>query len=511
MKRILLTVFAFSAFCVNAQQTNTLMSPDFWKTNPDIAAVKAEIAKGNSPTQPNAASWDPTSIAINNKANLDVIKFLVELDGNGVTKKTHHSASYLHWAAGQGNTELVRYLVAKGSDVNLTDSHGSAVIANAVSSGNGNTEILDILFAGGVNPSQKYDDGASLLLLAVARDKDLKICDYLVSKGMSYNDKDEYGSTAVDYATRYGNRELIQKLIDKGIKPTNNAFFFASRPARNASNGLEMYQYLVETLKLNPKAIYAKDGSTVLHNLVRLPNTEVITYFLNKGVDVNKQDNNGNNILMLASSGKNLALIKILQEKTRDINTVNEKGQSALSVAVANSSPEVVAFLLSKGANAKVTDKDGNNLAYYWFNSYREPRAGFPGAGPQASQTPQADPRQEFEEKLTLLKNSGIDVAKAQKNGETLFHLAVAKGMENLVKKAAELGAAINAQDEAGMTALHKEALTAKDDKILKLLVSLGAKKDIKTEFDETAYNLAKENEFLKEKNVSIDFLKQAN
>ncbi|ACT92909.1 ankyrin repeat domain-containing protein [Dyadobacter fermentans] len=509
MKKILLTAFMLSAMFANAQQGprgNTLMSPDFWKTKPTVEQVKAEIAKGNSPSQPDAASWDPTARAILNGAPLETIKLMVEQEGNSVKKKTHHSASYLHWAAARGNAELVGYLIDKGSDVHLTDSHGASVIGNAAANGNQDKGVYEALFKAGVSPKAKYDNGATVLMLGVAADPELTLTDYFISKGLSITDKDEYGRTVADYAARTGNRELMEKLIKRGVKPTGQALFFASQGSRMSSNGIDTYKYLVETLKLDPKTI-SKDGATVLHQLIRRPNAEVIAYFVDKGVDLNKADNEGNTLLMLAASGRDVQLVEqTLLPKVKNINAKNEKGESALTKAIATGSSEMAALLLKNGADVQVLDKDQYNLAYYWFESYRE------GAGPGGPGSGSGNGReraeQEFEKKLELLKSAGLDVSAPQKNGNTLFHLAVAKGNEKLFQRASALGANINAQDKEGATPLHKAALTAKDDKVLKALIALGAKKELKTEFGETAYDLAKENNFLADNKVTIDFLK---
>ncbi|ABQ07075.1 ankyrin repeat domain-containing protein [Flavobacterium johnsoniae] len=493
-KNLFISLALTTVFFVNAQQKNTLLEQSFWKTSPTVETVKAEIAKGNNPAEANINAFDVTTLAINNDAPIAVIKYLIEQPGNSITKLTHDNRIYLHWAAYRGNTELVEYLIAKGSDVKFEDSHGTTPIDFAASNGQSNPALYDAFFKAGIDPKKKYNNGANLLLLAISSDKDLKAADYFATKGMSLKDVDNDGNTAFVYAARSGNIDLLKKLLAKGVKPNDNALFTAAQGSRRETNTIETYKYLVEEVKLKPTA-QNKAGQNVLHILAGKPNqAEIVKYFLSKGTDANKGDKEGNTPLMAAASARETAVLEILLPVAKNINAQNLKGESALTNAVRYGTPEAVNVLLSKGADVNVKDKDGNNLGVYLVQSYRP-----------AGKDNAADP---FDAKAKLLQDKGLNLAVAQKDGNTLYHLAITKNDVSLLKKITDLKVDVNAKNKDGLTALHRAAMTSKDDSILKYLISAGAKKDINTEFDETPYALAKENELLTKNNVSIDFLK---
>ena len=502
-KNLFVSLTLATTLFASAQQKNSLLEQSFWKTSPDVTTVKAEIAKGNNPAESTKNAFDAVVYAINSDAPTETIKFLIEQTGNGVSKPTHDNRIYLHWAAAKGNIELVNYLIAKGSDINLEDSHGSTPLTAAVNSIQNNIAICDAFFKAGLDPKKKYKDGANILLLAIANDKDLALSNYFATKGLSLKDTDNYGNTAFNYAARTGNIALLKTLLQKGVKYTDNALIIASEGSRRDANTLELYKYLVEDLKLKPTVI-SVDGQTVLHNLVRKANqTEIINYFLSKGVDINKADNDGNTALMNATTGRDTEALELVLSKVKNINIQNLKGESALSIAIQSGTPKAVELLLNKKADTAVLDKDGNNLGYYLVQSFRPQMMG--GRGPESSNAPKEDP---FDTKAKLLQDNGINLAQAQKDGNTLYHFAVLKNDISLLKKIANLNIDINAKNKDGLTALHKAAMIAKNDAILKYLLSIGAKKEIKTDFEESAYDLAKENETLVKNNISIEILK---
>lgn len=491
MKRIFIIALLLSTYFSNAQ--NALLNADFWKKSPDLTTVKAEIANGNNPAEANRGNHDVVSIAINNNAPFETITYLIDQEGNSVDKTTHDGRLYIHWAASRGNVELVEYLISKGSDINRTDDKGATPLAFAASNGQTNKEIYESFFNAGLDSNYKNPNGANFLLMAIGYDKDLALTDYLISKGLKLSDVDANGNTVFDYAARTGNVDILKQLQKRGIKPTNKALIFASEGTRSNANNLEFYKYLVEDLKLNPKTI-GDNGENVLHNLVKKNDQqEIVAYFLAKGVDVNQTNKEGNTVLMEAAKGTNVEMLKTVLSKTKNINQRNNNGMSALTFAVNNGSSDVLSTLITEKADIQVRDNSGNIITYYLIQSYRPLRP---------------NQKDEFSDKITVLEKSGVDFKELQKDGNSILHLAVSKNDLKLLQKLEKYEIDVNAVNEEIMTPLHKAALIAKDDKILKYLVEKGADVTIKTEFDETAYDLASENEVLQKNAINIDFLK---
>ncbi|MFD1257821.1 ankyrin repeat domain-containing protein [Mucilaginibacter terrae] len=519
MKKLLIAVTALISFSAQAQK-NTLLDQSFWQNQPDVNRVKVEVEKGNSPSQFNANSMDAVVLAINSQAPNAAIKFLLDQPGNTTAKLTHDGRTYLHWAANRGNADVMEYLLAKGAKIDVVDSHGATPLIFAAGSAQQNTKVYDLLLAHGDNLKTNVNqDGANALLIAIAGDKDFTLTNYFVSKGLNLNSTDATGNNAFSYAAKSGNPELLKTLLQKGVKTNANAILMAAqsggrRGGTNTSAGLAFYQYL-ETLNIKPTAT-SKSGENVLHYIVRKPNQgDIINYFIGKGVDVNKADEEGNTVLMsAAATNRDTAVIGMLMPSVKLINQVNRKGESALALAVRSNSPEVVAYLINKGADVKITDIKGNNLAYYLMESYRSQNGMVMAAqgtaipNVQAERTASAPRQDDFEAKLNILREKGLNVAAPQKNGNTLYHLAIAKNDILLLKRLQPLGIDINTKNAEGLTALHKAAMVAKDDNLMKYLISIGAKKDAVTNFKETAFDLANENESLSKSNVSVNFLK---
>lgn len=492
MKKIIFSILLCSVFYMNAQQKSLLESQDFWKSKPTLQQVKAEVDKGVD--FKNVGFDDPILKAILEKADSDIINYLINLPSVDLEKKLFHDRTYLHFATNEGLTNVVANLIKKGSNINALDDKGFTPLVFASLGGKLTPEIVDIFAKNGIDLTQKYKSfgNANLLLLAIGHDKGLKITDYLIKKGLTLNSKDDEGRGVFYYASLVGNNlDNLKELVKRGVKYDDSALLAVAQGAHKVTNGLAAYQYLIDTLKLNPK-ITSPEGETLLHFVAKKANQDdVITYLIAKGVDAKKADKFGNTPFLLACSGKSVNAVKYLLPFVENINEANRDGETAIINAMKYSNADVVEYLINNGASLNTTNKKGNNLVYLLIEAYHPRKNG-----------------KEFDGKLKLLQKKGIDFSKKLADGSTIYHLIATKNDLELFKKVENINVDINAKNNDGLTALHKAILVAKDDTILKYLISRGADKTIKTDLGETAYDLAKDNEMLRKNNINIDFLK---
>ncbi|MEM9679289.1 MAG: ankyrin repeat domain-containing protein [Bacteroidota bacterium] len=500
MRRFIFSVSTVLLFVVQPffaqESSNIFLDRDYWRSNPSIQDIEQKIADGNDVSQLNRFAFDAISYALIEKVDNNTIKHLLSKEGNGVNKLTHDGRTYIFWAAYKDNLDMMQYLVDQGAKTDIIDSHGYSLLNFSAVTGQLNTKLYDFLLDHGADPkTEKNHDGANALLLVAPFLKDFELVEYFISKSVDLTSTDNNGNGIFNYAAKGGNLELLDLLIDKGLpyKAANtkggNAVLMASQGTRGRQNTIDVYKFLEDKgLNIN---VVGEEGRNPLHNIAyRTDDLELLTYFLDRGVDVNLKDDEGRTAFMNAAGYNSLDVVTFFAPRVDNLDAKDKNGHSALTLAVNRNKTDVVQFLLEKKADVSTIDKDGNSLMYYVLNTYRsgEPKV--------------------FEEKLQLLVDAGLDTNATQGKGNTLYHLAVEKGNLELLKRVHNFKIDVNTKNDDGLSPLHLAAMKAKNEDILKYLLSIGADKSAKTDFEESVYDLAMENELLQKHNININFLK---
>ncbi|MEM8487428.1 MAG: ankyrin repeat domain-containing protein [Bacteroidota bacterium] len=476
-----------------AQSGNPFLSMDYWEGNPSIAEIDTEIIKGHSVTESSNSGFDATSYAILGRAPFETVTYLL---GKGIDVNTiAHGASYVYWAGYRGNLPLVKHLIENGASIEGDESDNYTMLLFSALGGELTPEMADYLISQGSDlKNEVTPKGANALHLTSYKFTDVAQIEYFTDRGIDLHATDNEGNGIFYYASRSGNIELLDNLIEMGVEyqgnnsKGGNAFLSA---VRNRENPVSFFEYL-EGLGLEPN-VKTDAGYTPLHRLAFVAdNTEAIEWFVAKGVDPNKVDTSSGNTPLINAVFYNdsTSVIEYFAERTDNVNHQNNNGYSALTRAVRSASVESTNYLLELGADALVLDKNGSNLYSFLLSNF------------------DADAEEEFIAKFELLRENGLDEAALQGNGKTLYHLAADNGDIALFKLIAELTSIdINAKDHEGYTALHHMAMKAKDDSALKYLLSIGANKHTTTDFEESPFDLASENELLLDNGTNLDFL----
>lgn len=167
-----------------------------------------------------------------------------------------------------------------------------------------------------------------------------------------------------DYDTHLEKYKKLKLLIDHGINlkqlTTNgeNFLFFINLNID--------FMKICENLNMDFKHIN-NDGENLffwLNDFYKFKETR--EYLITKGLDLFKENNNGENLLFVENSNGNPQLIEYYLEKGFDINKKNNAGQTALMKI---KSAPVRHFLIDNNIDIHAVCNNGKNALDYCFNS----------------------------------------------------------------------------------------------------------------------------------------------
>jgi len=283
--------------------------------------------------------------------DIDKAKSILQ-DHPEIVNKSEQGIGYpLMEAAAAKQWNIVRLLLAKGADVNVND-HGHTVLHYAAEQGN--REMVILLLTKGADLNTKGRYGHTPLHRAL-HEGHKEIAETLISKGASVNAKDYAGATPLHYSAFRSYKDVNKLLFKLGC-----------------SIGTEIHDAAVlgnldeirSLLASNPQLINAKDEAweyTPLCCSAANGHKDIVEFLITKGADVNTKGKHRSTPLGNAAFCGHREVVELLIANGAEINPKSRLTSSTpLHRAILGGNETVVKILIANGANVNTKDKSGD-------------------------------------------------------------------------------------------------------------------------------------------------------
>ncbi|MFT6246055.1 MAG: ankyrin repeat protein [Salibacteraceae bacterium] len=358
---------------------------------------------------------------------------------------------------------------------------------------------------------------------AILEKVDNSVIQYLLEKdGNGANKITHDGRTYIFWAAYKNNLTLMEHLLKKGAKTDiidAHGYSIMNFAAVTGQTNPALYDFCIRNGADVLKEKSNVGASPLILLMPHLESTEFITYFTDKGLSIRDVDNNGNNAFVYASQLGNLAVLEYLIKQGINPNANNDYAMIHASQGGRNkvNDLEVFQFLKNAGVSPLAISKEGQNalhsiaktsdltevVDFFIAQNIDLNKADEKGKTPLVNAIESNNL-----EMIMYFISKGTDPEIVLKNGNTILHVAIQRGDEKILEYVSSLVNDLNIKNNNGLSPLHFAAMNSSNDILLKLLISIGADKTLKTEFGETAFDLASENELLASANVNLTFLK---
>jgi ankyrin repeat protein len=262
-------------------------------------------------------------------------------------------------AAKHRHLGLVRLLVQRGANINATDRDGCTALHSAAFYGH--EDLVALLLSKGAQPNHSGVGNMTPLIWACLRGC-VGVVRLLVEHtgGEGLEDTDHMGMTALHWAASNGHGEVVVFLMSQGAQATSVCRTGDTPLMLACKDGqLGVVEGFFEHLGLQGLEHRTDTGLTPLHCAAQAGREEVVAFLLSKGVRT-PVDESYRTPLMVAAGQNRLGVVKMLLQHTggEGLEDWDEDGRTALQLAAVGGHEEVVAFLLSQGAEADIPESD---------------------------------------------------------------------------------------------------------------------------------------------------------
>jgi uncharacterized protein len=422
----------------------------------DAAAVRALIKQR---VDVNAPQGDGAT-ALHWAAHADdlTIADLLIRAGAKATVANDNGFTPVHLACTNRNGAMVERLLAAGADANAASLNGETVLMTCARAGSARAVKALLVKGAKVNVKEKAHDQTPLMWAAAQRHPD--VTELLIEAGAEINVQSRtYSQTVVGEQTqRFGREELNYTVLRGGSTP----LLFAARSGDTGSARL----LLAAGAKVNDAL---PDGTSALVLAAHSGHGETAALLLEKGAHPDSADN-GYTALHAAVLRGDLTLVKTLlahkanpdlrttkgtpiRRDTTDFNLPSTLiGSTAYLLAARFLEPEIMKALAAGGADVKLTSRDGTTalmLATGTSSGNNSTRRGIAVIDGGV-----VEPESAVLSAVAAALEIGADVNAANQAGDTALHTAAARGLNTVVQLLADKGAQLNAKNKRGLTPL---------------------------------------------------------
>jgi ankyrin repeat protein len=392
-------------------------------------------------------------------------------------------ATALHWAAHVDDVAIADLLIRAGARAAVVNENGFTPLHLACT--NRSANMVERLLSAGADANAASINGETVLMTC-ARSGEPRAVKALLVKGARVNVKEKaHSQTALMWAAAQRHPEVTELLIEAGADINARSLTYAQTVVGEQTQrfGREELNYTVLRGGSTPLLFAARSGDTLSARLL-----------LAAGAKVNDALPDGTSALVLAAHSGHGDTAALLVEKGANPDAA-DSGYTALHAAVLRSDLELVQALLARKANPDLRTTKGTPL--------RRDTTDFNLPATLIGSTPYLLAARFLEpEIMKALAAGGADLTLTMRDGTTALMLATGASSGNgstrrgialidgavlepesavlkAVAAAIDLGADVNAANQAGDTALHASA-TRGHNTVVQLLADKGAQVNAK-------------------------------